>query len=262
MFRPNKIASCLLLLFLISGNLFATKKGSKAQQKLLVVSVTKKFRHKSIPTLEKTLQQMSERFGSYALDYARTDEDINSKMTPEALKQYTGVIFASTTGDLPLPDRKAFLDWIKAGNAFIGIHSATDTFHEYPEFIEMIGGEFLSHGKQSTVRLLNEDKDHPSNRPFGRAHTVYEEIYQFKSYNRDNVHMLLSLDRHPNKDESGYFPIAWCKNYGKGRMFYTALGHREDVIQSEWFQQHLNGGIEWATGQAKGDAHPQTAKKK
>jgi len=61
------------------------------------------------------------------------------------------VIFASTTGDLPLPDKQGFIDWVAAGHGFVGIHAATDTFHGFPPFIAMIGGEFRTHGPQVTV---------------------------------------------------------------------------------------------------------------
>ena len=65
---------------------------------------------------------------------------------------------------------------------------------------------------------------------------------------------LLSLDRHPNTGSPGYFPIAWCRYYGKGRIFYTALGHRPDVWESSFFQRHLIGGIRWALGIENVDA--------
>ena len=93
--------------------------------------------------------------------------------------------------------------------------------------------------------------------------TVFDEIYQFKSYDRAKVHMLLSLNelqltRDP-VTTPGYYPIAWCRMYGKGRVFYTALGHREDVLEADWFKRHVLGGIQWTLGQAKGDAKPQKA---
>ena len=96
---------------------------------LLVVTVTKGFRHSSIPTSEKVLGELAQKDGSFTVDYVRNDDEMKEKMTPEALKKYDGVIFASTTGVLPLPDKQAFLDWIKSGKAFIGMHAATDTFH-------------------------------------------------------------------------------------------------------------------------------------
>jgi hypothetical protein len=81
-----------------------------------------------------------------------------SKLSPESLKNYDGVIFANTTGDLPIPDKEGFLSWIKAGGAFVGMHSCSDTFHGWPEFIDMLGGEFRTHGAQAGVECMNIDK--------------------------------------------------------------------------------------------------------
>src|SRR5262249_53074142 len=122
--NPVKIIASLLALSLgIASAQAATPK------KLLVVTVTKGFRHSSIPTAEKVLADIAKTSGAFTVDYARNDQEIAEKMTPAALKQYDGAIFANTTGDLPLPDNQAFIDWIKSGKAFIGMHSASDTFH-------------------------------------------------------------------------------------------------------------------------------------
>ena len=147
------------------------------------------------------------------------------KMSAEALKNYDGVIFANTTGDLPLPDPQAFIDWVKAGHAFVGMHSATDTFrvtdtfHGFRPYVEMIGGEFLTHGAQATVDCLNQDAKHASCKHLPASWTVHDEIYLLQSFTRSTVHGLLTLDKEPNKKTPGDFPIAWCKQFGKGRVF-------------------------------------------
>ena len=194
------------------------------------------------------------------------------KMSAAALKNYDGVIFANTTGDLPLPDPQAFVDWVKAGHAFVGMHSASDTFHGFRPFVEMIGGEFLSHGAQATVDCLNQDPKHAACKHLPATWTVHDEIYIMKSFTRNTVHGLLTLDKEPNKKTDGDFPISWCKQFGKGRVFYTSLGHREDMWDADWggstrknspeiskaYQQHILAGIQWALGQAKGSGKPQT----
>jgi type 1 glutamine amidotransferase len=189
------------------------------------------------------------------------------KLSPANLKNYDGVVFASTTGDLPLPDRQGFLDWIKAGHAFIGLHAASDTFHGYPDFIAMLGGEFQHHGPQVSVDCLNQDEKHPATAALPKLWTItLEEIYQFKNYDAAKVHDLLIMDKHPeHKDQSGHFAVSWCKDYGTGKVFYTSLGHREDVIDAnpemkgrknsveiaKAYQAHVLGGIEWALGLKK-----------
>lgn len=248
-------AVCLLAL-LLTG--ITPMDAAPKPKKLLLVTVTKGFRHKSIPTAESVLQRLSEQDRTFVLDYARTDEELMAKTTPAALENYDGVIFANTTGDLPLADREAFLNWIKAGHAFIGIHAATDTFPGFPAYIEMIGGQFASHGPQVKVQCLVEDANHPATKTLEKSFDVFDEIYLLKNFNRGNVHMLLALDKHPNTGAPGYYPLAWNHMYGKGRVFYTALGHREDVLEADWYKRHLLGGIQWALGQAKGEAKPQT----
>ena len=75
---------------------------------------------------------------------------------------------------------------------------------------------------------------------------VFDEIYQYKSYDRSKVHLLLSLDKHPNNNTPGHYPIAWCKPYGKGRVFYTAWGHNMDTWGNPGFQNLVARGITWA----------------
>jgi len=259
-------------------------------KKLLVVTTTTGFRHSSIPTAEKVLEQLGKDSGEFTVDFVHqppgqpnlpkdaTDEQKAAynaakvkwedslkaalqKLSPESLKNYDGVVFASTTGDLPIPDKQGFLDWIKAGHAFIGIHAASDTFHGWPGYIDMLGGEFKHHGRQVGVECLNQDPQNPATAPVpAKWDLSQEEIYQFKNYDQSKVHDLLILDKHPEDGSPGHFGVSWCKMYGTGRVFYTSLGHREDVWDtdadikdrknaaeiSKTYQAHVLGGIEWA----------------
>jgi len=264
-----------------------------APKKLLVVTTTTGFRHSSIPTAERILAQLGAESGAFTVDYvhqppnepakpkadatddqkaayqaaeATWQESLKAalqKLSPESLKNYDGVVFASTTGDLPLPDPQGFLDWIKAGHAFIGIHAGSDTFHGWPPYIDMLGGEFAHHGRQVAVDCLVQDPSNPAVAHLGQSfHINQEEIYQFKNYDPTKVHDLLILDKHPETGAPGHYAVSWCKSYGQGRVFYTSLGHREDLWDtdpdikdrkntpdiSKAYQQHVLGGIEWALG--------------
>lgn len=261
---------------LLAGCVAVTASAADAPKKLLVVTVTKGFRHSSIPTAEKVLGKLAEQSKAFTVDYVRTDEEMAAQMTKENLRQYDGFIFANTTGILPLPDKEAFLDEIKGGKAFIGMHSASDTFHGrgmIDPYIDMCGGEFAGHGAQVGVECLVMDPEHPSTKHLGRAWQInQEEIYLFKNYDRHKLRDLLSLDKHPNKkNETGHFPVSWCKTFGQGRVFYTSLGHREDVWDddtspsfkrenpekvSQAYQKHILGGIKWALGLESGDVAP------
>jgi type 1 glutamine amidotransferase len=149
----------------------------------------------------------------------------------------------------------------------VGIHSASDTFHGFPPFIEMIGGEFKTHGAQVEVDAINQDPECPACRHLPASWKVFDEIYQFKNFDRSKVHGLLTLDKHPNNKTPGDYPVAWTKEYGQGRVFYTSLGHREDIWDANWkddkgqrknspeianaYQQHVLGGIKWTLGLEK-----------
>jgi type 1 glutamine amidotransferase len=272
-----------------------------APKKLLVVTTTASFRHSSIPTAEKILSQLAQESGEFTVDFVQqppghaatgfpaklkanaTPEEkkafddaeakwnnslkmVLQKLSPDNLKNYDGVIFASTTGDLPIPDQQGFLDWIKAGHAFIGLHAASDTFHGWPGYIDMIGGEFDHHGPQVSVDCINVDPSNPATAHLPRVWTIsQEEIYQFKNYDPAKVHDLLILDKNPETRAPGHFAVSWCKDYGAGKVFYTSLGHREDIIDadpdlkdrrnsveiSKAYQAHVLGGIEWALGLKK-----------
>src|ERR1700722_3731483 len=277
-----KSITALLLVMLATVSLHA------APKKLLVVTTTTGCRHSSIPTLEKVLAQLGKDSGEFTVDLVQqppgkpanlkrdaTDEEKAAfdaaeakweetlktalqKLSPESLKNYDGVVFASTTGDLPIPDPQGLLDWIRQGHAFIGIHAASDTFHHWPGYIDMLGGEFQHHGPQGSVECLNEDPQHPASAQIGKSWVVsQEEIYQFKNYDATKVHDLLDMDKNPETGAPGHYPVSWCKTYGEGRVFYTSLGHREDIIDtdpnlpdrknspeiSKTYQAHVLGGI-------------------
>ena len=253
----------LLTNLLLGWTLLALTATAAEPKKLLVVTVTKGFRHSSIPTAEKVLGKLAESSKVFTVDYVRNDEDMASKMTAEALRGYDGFIFANTTGILPLPDKEAFLNQIKQGKAFVGMHSASDTFHGekgIDAYIEMLGGEFAGHGAQVGVECLVQDSKHPATKHLGEAYCIEkEEIYLLKNYDAARVHELLILDKHPNKKtQSGRFPIAWAKEYGQGKVFYTSLGHNESVWENANYQKHILGGIKWALGLETGDAVSQS----
>lgn len=182
------------------------------------------------------------------------------------------VMFANTTGDLPLPDREGFIKWIEAGHAFIGMHSCSDTYHGFDLFKEMLQGEFAGHGPQVPADLNKADPKHPSTVGLPDLWSLkQEEMYLIKGHDRGKLRALYFMKHHPNNpEELGYFPVSWCRMAGKGHVFYTTLGHREDLWDasedlkgrinpveiSKQFQQHILGGIQWALGLAPGSCEP------
>ena len=219
-------------------------------RRLLVVTHTEGFRHSSIPVAESTITELGQRSGLFTTTLCRTASDVARMLTPTGLAGVDAIVFANTTGSLPVPDLGALLRWIEDGHGFAGMHSASDTYHDAPAYLDMLGNEFLTHGNQATVDAIVENPSHPASSPLGQRFRVFDEIYKFTRPNRGSVTMLLSLDRHPadglpESGQPGDLPLAWAKSYGRGRVFYTALGHREDVWQNRSYQEHILGGIRW-----------------
>jgi type 1 glutamine amidotransferase len=182
-----------------------------------------------------------------------------AKLSADSLKNYDLVIFANTTGDLPLPNPYAFINWVRDGGAFVAMHSGSDTFHGFWPYIQMLGGEFQTHGAQERVECIVKDPTHPATKHFGPTYNIggtNEEIYIIKNYDTANVHELLYLDKHPNTKQPGHYAISWCKQFGKGKVFYTALGHNEFVWTRDDYQKHILGGIKWTLGLERGDGKP------
>ncbi len=170
-----------------------------------------------------------------------------------------------TTGD-PLDEtqKKKFLDAVAAGKPFVGIHSATDTFHSKKEidpYIAMIGGEFLTHGEQQEAMMKVVSPHFPGVKDLGKGFKMKDEWYVNKNYAKD-MHVVLLQETKGMKGEMYHrpdFPATWAKMSGKGRVFYTSMGHREDVWENKKFQDVLLGGISWALGNAEADIKPNLA---
>ncbi len=177
-----------------------------------------------------------------------------SVIEAENLAKYDAVLFY-TTGKLPISEsgKAALIDWVRQGGAFCGVHCATDTFYEFADYMGLVGGAFDGHPWHEKVTMNVEDRGHPSTAHLDAKWVLVDEIYQFKWWRRHPNHVLLSLDTKATDVARGTradrdYANAWCKDFGQGKMFYTALGHREDVWTNPVFQEHLIGGIEWAIG--------------
>ena len=203
-----------------------------------------------------------------------------SKFSPEYLAGFDAVIFY-TTGDLTSPGtdkqppmspagKQALFDYVKSGKGFIGLHSASDTFHTANEsqkgperfanhgkdadpYVCFLGGEFIIHGAQQVATNKVIDKKFPGFTEAGDSFAFNEEWYSLKDFNPD-IHVLTVIDAPAMKGtmyERPPYPTSWAREEGKGRVFYTAMGHREDIWTNPTFQNILVGAIDWTTGKAK-----------
>jgi uncharacterized protein len=195
------------------------------------------------------------------------------------LKQYDAFFFY-TTGDLTTPGtdknppmrpggKQAFLDLIRGGKGFIGTHSAGDTFDTYGDrfdpkpqtldpYLQMLGAEFLAHDAQQKAHITVADKSFPGMASLGEGVEILEEWYPFRDCQPD-LHVLTILETEgmqgPHYQRPPY-PNTWARMHGRGRVFYTALGHREEVWNSAMYQGLLLGGISWALRNVDADLTP------
>lgn len=200
-----------------------------------------------------------------------------SLINAENLKKYNVVVFCTTgfltelgTDGQPVMGPNGvndLLEWIKAGNGFIGYHNANDSFHSKDNvispYVEMIGGEFETHGPQFKGTLQVVSKGHPAIASLKDGWSFRDEWYISMNLNTEKMHVLALLDPsgvRGKKDFEKYdrpsYPIIWCRAYGNGRVLYNALGHREDVWSNPDFQKVVAENLSWANGNGALDADP------
>jgi type 1 glutamine amidotransferase len=250
----NKLGTTLFLQ-IAAGAAPAAAAEDHAGRKVLVFSMTKGFHHSSIPTGQKMLAALGE--GSKEFTAVVSDE--LSNFDPGKIDQFAAVVFLNTTGEIPFSEeqKKALADAVSSGKVgFVGIHSATDTLYQWPAYGEMIGGHFDGHPWTADVTVtIRKEKENAVTAPFPPEFQLTEEIYQMKEYDRSKCDVCLSLDtaktdmtRKGIKRTDGDFPVCWVKNYGKGRVFYTSMGHNDATYQREDYQKHVLAGLKWAMG--------------
>ena len=184
---------------------------------------------------------------------------------------------AGTDGQPPMTaaGKQKLIDAVAAGKGFLASHCGSDTFHgkgdrrsEQPAadrdpYIQMLGGEFISHGPQQTARQVVCSPQFPGLSGAGDSFALNEEWYSLKNF-ADDLHVILLQDTQGMQGEDYQrppFPSTWARRHGKGRVFYTSMGHREDVWTNPTFQQILLGGLAWSFGDAKFEPTPNLTEK-
>lgn len=182
------------------------------------------------------------------------------------LNDFDAIVFYGI-GELELTDQQKadMLSFIKDdGKGFVGVHTAITAFYTWPEYGDMIGGYFDDHPWTIfNAPVIVEDPAFPAMKAFPKTFTARDEIYQVKNYSRDRVRVLARLDagkldlnnprvHRTDKD----FAVAWARNYGKGRVFYSTFGHTDESWDDPKMQSMWLEAIKWAMGMTNADATP------
>ena len=257
---------------------------AKKSRKVLIFSKTNGFRHGSIAVGAKSLAMLGEKTGAYTAVHSEDD----SMFEADKLKEFDAVIMLNTTGELFRPRRlpkdaegkkaalereerlkKNLVDFVKSGKGLAGTHSGTDTYKNWKDYNDMMGGAFAGHPWHSLVPIKNLEPGHVVNKCFeGKGFSVKDEIYQFRLNTAlaTDRRMLLSLDgskmnlkRKDGRKE--FYPISWVSTYGKGRTFYCSLGHRNEIYYNPVVLQHYLAGFQYALGDLEADGSPSASGK-
>ncbi|MEU6006132.1 ThuA domain-containing protein [Streptomyces sp. NPDC047453] len=215
-------------------------------RRLLVHTRTADYRHDSIPDAVAALR---------ALDGFEVGHTEDPEAFARPLERYAAVVFLSTSGEVLTPaGRERLAAYVERGGGFVGVHAAACTEYDWPYYGELLGARFARHPEYQPGRVLVEDPDHPATRHLPAEWAFTDEWYDFRINPRGTVRVLARAD------ESSYrgggmgpdHPLVWCREQGRGRVFYTALGHASEAYADPDFRAHLRGGIEWAAGSVAG----------
>ncbi|QIF03264.1 ThuA domain-containing protein [Roseimicrobium sp. ORNL1] len=285
MFR--KLAAPLALLAAVTVAAVLPAPAATPKKKILFFTKSSGFEHSVIswkkenPSwAEKVLQELGNKH-----NWEFTFSKDGSKFSKDYLSQFDAVFFyttgnlleAGTDGQPPMTaeGKQALFDYVRSGKGFLGTHSASDTFHTDNEskkgpdrfknhgdkadpYVRFLGAEFIKHGAQQPATVRVTDPKFPGFEKVGPEYSFPEEWYSLKDFTPD-IHVISVIDA-PSMKGDEYkrppFPITWARKEGDGRVWYTAMGHREDVWTNPIFQDILVGGIQWALGEAQADVTP------
>lgn len=238
------------------------------ERHVLVYSKPSGFKHNSIPTGIKGLRVLADKTNAFNATFTLE----TNEFTVAGLKKYDAIIFNNTThvqkAFTEKFQRDAILNFIKEGKGFIGFHSASDGgMSQWQEYTDMIGGCFDGHPWNAGGKwpFFVEDVGHPVNQAFKAKEFMFsDEIYQYKSYDRRKLRILIGLDSlktdKKGNSKTNDYPVSWVRSYGKGRVFYSNFGHNKATWWTPFILQHFLDGIQWALGDIKGSfkSLPQT----
>jgi hypothetical protein len=265
--RFLRTIATLCLALAMAGTLAAQ---TPKKKRVLCIGQSKGFQHDTISHGLATIWKLGQDSGLYDT-FIRTDCQLITKKklggNAKTLDFFDAVVFY-TTGELDMDDsQKAdLISFVKEdGKGFVGVHSAPDTFYKWPEYGEMLGGYFDGHPWNTfPAPVLIEDPTSPMTKHFSSKEFVQlDEIYQARNYSRENVRVLMRLNEDKlNLSQKGIkrtdkdWAVTWIKSYGKGRVFYSSLGHTFEAWDNPEIQKMYLEAVKWAIGLTEAGATP------
>jgi type 1 glutamine amidotransferase len=249
-FRYRGGVKSVLSVLVIAAFLCCERSNLSAENSTLVLvfSKTTMFRHDSIVDGIAALQ----RLGSENGFQVQATED-SGVFTSENLAKFKAVVFLNTSGDiLDNGQQSALKRYLEEGGGLVGIHAAiagtVATEGEWPWYAELSCTTFTNHSAVVKATIKVESAEHLSTSHLPKEWRRTDEWYNFTRNPRPDTHVLATLDE--STYEGGTMgrdhPVAWCHGVGKGRFWYTALGHTRESYNEPAFLKHILGGILFA----------------
>jgi type 1 glutamine amidotransferase len=230
--------------------------------------------HDSVSHALAVIERLGYESGAYDT-YIRTDSNIVARqpLTTAGTPASGGPSLANVDAIFFLGHREVPLDPAQRadlaafvrdeGKGFVAAHTALGAFESWPEFGELLGGRYDDHPwNVASGTIVNEDPSFPATKHFAPSFPFVDEFYQTKEFSREKLRVLLRLDLSkmpPNprlRRTDGDFPLAWAKTYGKGRVFYSSLGHATETWDNRDVALMYFEAIRWSLGLTAGDATP------
>ena len=286
---PRRLVVCIALALaamtgaILAGRQAAAPARAPSQRKhvLAWADVTNGYQHDSISHAVATMERLGRESGAYDT-FIRTDSQLITKhaitfpagtgiatgeeFNVRNLNYFDAIFFFGVREiDLSAQQRADLLSFVKEdGKGFVAAHSAATAFFSWPEFGEMLGGRFDEHPwGVADGTLVVDDPKFPAMRHLSRSMVFHDELYQIKDFSREKIRVLAHLDaskldltRPLVHRKDGDFPAAWAKSYGKGRVFYSSLGHDADDWNNPALSKMYFEAIRWALGLVDADASP------
>ena len=246
-----------------------------AKKHVLVIGQTLGWHHGSTSNALATFWKLGREFGVWDTEI-KTDMGWVTKVPPTRgdahnLDRFDALVLVNTTGNWKLNDeqKQALLSFVHDdGKGLILAHAAIDANYDWPEFAEMTGGSFQSHPWGTfDAPVIVEDPAFPAMRHFPAHLFLHDEMYSPKNWSRDKVNVLMRLDEsqlnygnpqygaqsvRADKDQA----IAWSKMYGKGRVFYSSLGHTNEAWDNPDVQRMYVEALKWVMRRSEGSTTP------
>jgi len=240
----------LFILFAVLVPLCGCSSGPHAGPvNVLVFSHTQGFRHDSIPAGTKAVHKLC-----FEAGYDCVSTEDASLFSSDSLAQFRVIVFLNTTGDILNDEQqRAFENWFtQGGRGFLGVHAAADTEYDWPFYQAMLGCHFTGHPHIQKAVVMRDRSDHPAVASLPERWQRTDEWYNYDRVPESPAAILLTLDTTSYKGSTmqGEHPIAWCKDMGTSRVFYTGGGHTIESYAEPLFLEHLAGALRWVAHQS------------